>query len=73
MNNESNIEAEECLGEIRKMISGNYPELEESKSLICKAQNLIQKWIEKNIPTSEWKHLKTKPELKNLAGSLTPQ
>lgn len=60
MNKESNIEAEECLGEIRKMISGNYPELEESKSLICQAQNLIQKWIEKNIPTSEWKHLKTK-------------
>lgn len=60
MNRESNIEAEECLGEIRKMISGNYPELEESKSLICQAQNLIQKWIEKNTPTSEWKHLKTK-------------
>ena len=59
MNKESNIEAEECLGEIRKMISGNYPELEQSKSLICQAQNLIQKWIEKNIPISEWKHQKT--------------
>ena len=59
MNNTINIEAEECLGEIRKMISGNNPELEQSKSLICQAQNLIQKWIEKNTPITEWRHQKT--------------
>jgi hypothetical protein len=59
MNKEINIEAEECLGEVRKMISGNFPELEQSKLLICQAQNLIQKWIERNIPINDWRHLKT--------------
>jgi hypothetical protein len=59
MNKEKNIEAEECLGEIRKMINGNYPELDQSRSLICQAQNILQKWIEKNVPTQEWRHLKT--------------
>jgi hypothetical protein len=59
MNNESNIEVEQCLGEIRKMINGNNSELDQSRSLICQAQNILQKWIEKNIPIHEWRHIKT--------------
>lgn len=53
------IEIEECLGELRKQIKDNNEELTESKILICKAQNIIQKWIEKNRSRSEWKHTRT--------------
>lgn len=53
------IDIEECLGELRKQIKDNTEELTESKILICKAQNIIQKWIEQNKPNIEWKHTRT--------------
>lgn len=53
------IEIEECLGELRKQIKDTTDDLTEAKVLICKAQNIIQKWIEKNKPQSEWKHTRT--------------
>ena len=53
------IEIEECLGELRKQIKDTTEDLTEAKVLICKAQNIIQKWIEKNKPNAEWKHTRT--------------
>jgi hypothetical protein len=53
------IEIEECLGELRKQIKDTTEELTDAKVLICKAQNIIQKWIEQNKPRSEWKHTRT--------------
>ena len=53
------IEIEECLGELRKQIKDTTDDLTEAKVLICKAQNIIQKWIEKNKTNAEWKHTRT--------------
>jgi hypothetical protein len=53
------IEIEECLGELRKQIQGESEELTNARILICNAQNIIQKWIEKNKQRSEWKHTRT--------------
>jgi hypothetical protein len=53
------IEIEECLGELRKQIHGESEELTNARILICNAQNIIQKWIEKNKQRSEWKHTRT--------------
>lgn len=53
------IEIEECLGELRKQIQGESEELTNAKISICNAQNILQKWIEKNRSKTEWKHTRT--------------
>jgi len=54
----THIEIEECLGELRKEIKGETNDLDEVRIAICKAQNILQKWIEHNCNRSEWKHIK---------------
>lgn len=52
------IEIEETLGVLRKEIKEDSLQLEEAKIFICKAQNILQKWIEINYDKQYWKHLK---------------
>jgi len=51
------IEIEETLGILRKEIKEDSLQLEEAKIHICKAQNILQKWIELNYDKNHWKHL----------------
>jgi hypothetical protein len=55
----THIEIEECLGQLRKEITGNTNDLDEVRIAICKAQNLLQRWIEHHCNRAEWKHVKT--------------
>lgn len=43
----------------------------DAKRLICQAQNIIQKHIEKYFPPSEWQHTKTEAPVKS-SYNLTP-
>jgi hypothetical protein len=51
------IEIEETLGILRREIKEDSLQLEEAKINICKAQNILQKWIELNYDKQHWKHL----------------
>jgi flagellar biosynthesis chaperone FliJ len=51
------IEIEETLGILRNSITENSTQIEEAKINICKAQNILQKWVEINYEKQNWKHL----------------
>lgn len=63
------IEIERALDVLRKDIPDNIKQIEESKFLICKAQNILQKYIEKIEPTQNWKHTKVE-KLNTFTGQL---
>ena len=52
------IEIEETLGILRNSITENSTQIDEAKINICKAQNILQKWIENNYDKQHWKHIK---------------
>lgn len=52
------IEIEAQIDTLRHCIPTN-KDLDEAKVLLCKAQNLMQKHIEKAYAPSEWMHTKT--------------
>lgn len=52
------IEIERNLDILRKNIQDT-AKLNEAKVLICKAQNLIQNWIENNYTIEYWQHRNT--------------
>jgi hypothetical protein len=51
------IEIEQSLGYLRNALKEESTQIDEAKILICKAQNIIQKWIEKNYAKDKWKHI----------------
>lgn len=61
------IDLEDDLGGIRDMLTP-FSDLKEARLFICKAQNLIQKHIEKNYPPSLWKHTNTEAPTKYKSG-----
>jgi len=52
------IEIEWQIDTLRNCIPTN-KDLDEAKVLLCRAQNLMQKHIEKAYPPSEWQHTRT--------------
>ena len=65
------IEIESRINTLRQSIPSG-ENLEEAKILICKAQNIIQKHIEKTHTPSAWLHTRTEKVTQpvyNLAGS----
>ena len=52
------IEIESAIDSLRHELP-NTKDLEEASVLLCRAQNIMQKHIEKNYPVSEWVHYKT--------------
>jgi hypothetical protein len=56
------IEIEQTLGYLRQSIDKEDTlQLEEAKISLCKAQNIIQKYIEKNYSKTQWKHINLQP------------
>ena len=54
------IEIEAQVDALRHCMPNN-KDLEEAKVLLCKAQNIMQKHIEKAYAPSEWVHVRTVP------------
>lgn len=52
------IETESQIDILRNSIPDN-KDLDEAKRLICQAQNIIQKHIERVYPANQWLHCKT--------------
>jgi len=59
------IEIENQIGTLRHAIPSN-KDLEEAKVFICKAQNIMQKHIEKAYSPSEWMHTRTTAPTKSV-------
>ena len=52
------IQIEREIDELRNLIPDN-KDLDEARRLICQAQNIMQKHIQKAFVPAEWKHTRT--------------
>jgi hypothetical protein len=56
------IEIEQTLAYLRQTLDKEDTlQLEEAKISMCKAQNILQKYIEKTYNKSQWKHINIQP------------